>query len=68
MESDTRVPSVESLVGDDSLTVRELQRKLLLNRGYEVAVPLVQRVWPGASPRCRWVGTDACPVLSWSRV
>ncbi|UDI93974.1 hybrid sensor histidine kinase/response regulator [Pseudomonas sp. IAC-BECa141] len=26
------------LVVDDSLTVRELQRKLLLNRGYEVAV------------------------------
>jgi two-component system sensor histidine kinase and response regulator WspE len=26
------------LVVDDSLTVRELQRKLLLNRGYDVAV------------------------------
>ena len=26
------------LVVDDSLTVRELERKLLVNRGYEVAV------------------------------
>lgn len=32
------VPRKRVLVVDDSLTVRELQRKLLLNRGYEVAV------------------------------
>lgn len=32
------VPRKRILVVDDSLTVRELQRKLLLNRGYEVAV------------------------------
>ena len=31
-------PRKRVLVVDDSLTVRELQRKLLLNRGYEVAV------------------------------
>jgi len=31
-------PRKRILVVDDSLTVRELQRKLLLNRGYEVAV------------------------------
>lgn len=34
----TEVPRKRVLVVDDSLTVRELQRKLLLNRGYEVAV------------------------------
>ncbi|WP_300627494.1 hybrid sensor histidine kinase/response regulator [Pseudomonas sp.] len=34
----TEAPSKRVLVVDDSLTVRELQRKLLLNRGYEVAV------------------------------
>ncbi|WP_087695219.1 hybrid sensor histidine kinase/response regulator [Pseudomonas sp. PE-S1G-1] len=33
-------PRKRILVVDDSLTVRELQRKLLLNRGYEVAVAL----------------------------
>jgi two-component system, chemotaxis family, sensor histidine kinase and response regulator WspE len=32
------VPRKRVLVVDDSLTVRELERKLLLNRGYEVAV------------------------------
>ena len=34
----TEAPRKRVLVVDDSLTVRELQRKLLLNRGYEVAV------------------------------
>ncbi|WP_460131069.1 response regulator [Pseudomonas sp. S1_E04] len=34
----TETPRKRVLVVDDSLTVRELQRKLLLNRGYEVAV------------------------------
>ncbi|MFQ6346839.1 hybrid sensor histidine kinase/response regulator [Pseudomonas sp. R11F] len=34
----TEVARKRVLVVDDSLTVRELQRKLLLNRGYEVAV------------------------------
>jgi len=34
----TEAPRKRILVVDDSLTVRELQRKLLLNRGYEVAV------------------------------
>jgi two-component system sensor histidine kinase and response regulator WspE len=33
-----RWPRKRMLVVDDSLTVRELQRKLLLNRGYDVAV------------------------------
>ncbi|MDB6048241.1 MAG: chemotaxis protein CheA [Pseudomonas sp.] len=32
------VPRKRVLVVDDSLTVRELERKLLVNRGYEVAV------------------------------
>ncbi|WDG43745.1 hybrid sensor histidine kinase/response regulator [Pseudomonas synxantha] len=34
----SEAPRKRVLVVDDSLTVRELQRKLLLNRGYEVAV------------------------------
>ncbi|EJZ56736.1 Chemotaxis protein histidine kinase [Pseudomonas fluorescens R124] len=34
----TEVARKRILVVDDSLTVRELQRKLLLNRGYDVAV------------------------------
>lgn len=34
----TEAPRKRVLVVDGSLTVRELQRKLLLNRGYEVAV------------------------------
>ncbi|MCG6573931.1 hybrid sensor histidine kinase/response regulator [Pseudomonas sp. AF32] len=34
----TQAPRKRILVVDDSLTVRELQRKLLLNRGYDVAV------------------------------
>ena len=34
----TEAPRKRVLVVDDSLTVRELQRKLLLTRGYEVAV------------------------------
>ncbi|WP_339546484.1 hybrid sensor histidine kinase/response regulator [Pseudomonas sp. RA_35y_Pfl2_P32] len=34
----TQVARKRILVVDDSLTVRELQRKLLLNRGYDVAV------------------------------
>ncbi|WP_426134941.1 hybrid sensor histidine kinase/response regulator [Pseudomonas sp. PWP3-1b2] len=34
----TEAPRKRVLVVDDSLTVRELQRKLLINRGYEVAV------------------------------
>ncbi|MBD9464185.1 hybrid sensor histidine kinase/response regulator [Pseudomonas sp. Pdm06] len=33
-----QAPRKRILVVDDSLTVRELQRKLLLNRGYDVAV------------------------------
>ncbi|MFT0477263.1 hybrid sensor histidine kinase/response regulator [Pseudomonas antarctica] len=37
-EQATEAPRKRVLVVDDSLTVRELQRKLLLNRGYEVAV------------------------------
>ena len=37
-QQDTEAPRKRVLVVDDSLTVRELQRKLLLNRGYEVAV------------------------------
>ncbi|AJP50878.1 hybrid sensor histidine kinase/response regulator [Pseudomonas simiae] len=37
-QQSTEAPRKRVLVVDDSLTVRELQRKLLLNRGYEVAV------------------------------
>ncbi|MFV3403445.1 MULTISPECIES: hybrid sensor histidine kinase/response regulator [Pseudomonas] len=37
-KGDRGVPRKRVLVVDDSLTVRELQRKLLSNRGYEVAV------------------------------
>ncbi|WP_434558481.1 hybrid sensor histidine kinase/response regulator [Pseudomonas sp. Z4-20] len=36
--SDAQSPRKRVLVVDDSLTVRELERKLLLNRGYDVAV------------------------------
>jgi len=38
IQQTTEAPRKRVLVVDDSLTVRELQRKLLLNRGYEVAV------------------------------
>lgn len=37
-QNQTQTPRKRILVVDDSLTVRELQRKLLLNRGYDVAV------------------------------
>ncbi|AHL32434.1 chemotaxis protein CheA [Pseudomonas brassicacearum] len=37
-QNQTQAPRKRILVVDDSLTVRELQRKLLLNRGYDVAV------------------------------
>ncbi|EJL03907.1 MULTISPECIES: hybrid sensor histidine kinase/response regulator [Pseudomonas] len=37
-QNQAQAPRKRILVVDDSLTVRELQRKLLLNRGYEVAV------------------------------
>ncbi|WNZ79506.1 hybrid sensor histidine kinase/response regulator [Pseudomonas sp. P105] len=37
-QDQTQTPRKRILVVDDSLTVRELQRKLLLNRGYDVAV------------------------------
>ncbi|MDU9034056.1 hybrid sensor histidine kinase/response regulator [Pseudomonas corrugata] len=37
-QSQAQAPRKRILVVDDSLTVRELQRKLLLNRGYDVAV------------------------------
>ena len=38
----TEAPRKRVLVVDDSLTVRELQRKLLLNRGYEVSEAAAQ--------------------------
>ncbi|CAH0298444.1 hybrid sensor histidine kinase/response regulator [Pseudomonas brassicacearum] len=37
-QNQAQAPRKRILVVDDSLTVRELQRKLLLNRGYDVAV------------------------------
>jgi len=37
-QNQAQAPRKRVLVVDDSLTVRELQRKLLLNRGYDVAV------------------------------
>ncbi|TCV65826.1 hybrid sensor histidine kinase/response regulator [Pseudomonas fluorescens] len=37
-QDQAQAPRKRILVVDDSLTVRELQRKLLLNRGYDVAV------------------------------
>ncbi|WP_434696909.1 hybrid sensor histidine kinase/response regulator [Pseudomonas sp. Z1-14] len=37
-QNEAQAPRKRILVVDDSLTVRELQRKLLLNRGYDVAV------------------------------
>ncbi|MCJ8205096.1 hybrid sensor histidine kinase/response regulator [Pseudomonas sp. RGM2987] len=37
-QNQAQTPRKRILVVDDSLTVRELQRKLLLNRGYDVAV------------------------------
>ncbi|WP_434572062.1 hybrid sensor histidine kinase/response regulator [Pseudomonas sp. Z3-8] len=37
-QNEAQAPRKRILVVDDSLTVRELERKLLLNRGYDVAV------------------------------
>ena len=55
----TEAPRKRVLVVDDSLTVRELQRKLLLNRGYEVAVAVDgMDGWNALRPRTDLLITD----------